>query len=137
MWITTGLVCLLLAGGAPNFTGTWKLSDTKTQGATHRGTVFVIEHNEPALRYTATGTLKMGAPLSESYSFTTDGRTPRVPGRVQVIAHWEGSTLVMKYVSGEASLMTFTFRISNDGKELYRDAELKDGRRIHEVYERQ
>jgi len=43
MWMTTGLLCLLFAGGVQDFTGRWKLSDTKTQGANHSGTVFALE----------------------------------------------------------------------------------------------
>ncbi|HEY3441857.1 MAG TPA: hypothetical protein VGK29_13930 [Paludibaculum sp.] len=142
MWTRTGLVCVLLAAPLmaaelPNFTGKWKLNESRTKGGNHRGTVFVIEHKDPAFRYTATGTLRMGGALNESYEFTTDGKKPAVSDRVSAVGSWQGSTLVTDYLKGNAPLMTFTFRLSPDGKQLFRDAELKDGRRIHEVYDRQ
>ncbi len=138
----TGLVCLLmamplLAGDTPNFSGKWKLNETQSADANHRGTVFVIEHKEPAFKYSASGLLGTARPFSEAYEFTTDGKTQPASEKPQIVAHWEGSALVMDFVKGSELLARFKFHLSSDGKQMFREADLKDGRKIREIYDRQ
>src|SRR5664279_2120305 len=52
LWLSAALP---MFAGMPNLTGHWKLNETATQGAAHRGTIYVIEHNEPKFKYSASG----------------------------------------------------------------------------------
>ena len=138
----TGLVCLLMAmplvaGEMPNFSGKWKLNETQTASANHRGTTFVIEHKEPAFKYSASGKLGPARPFSEAYEFTTDGKTQPASEAQHVVAYWEGSALVMDYMKDSGLLARFKFHLSSDGKQMFREADLKDGRKIREIYDRQ
>ena len=138
----TGLVCLLmaiplLAGGVPNFSGKWKLNEAQTAGGNHRGTVFVIEHKEPSFKYSASGQLNSGGTFSESYEFTTDGKPPRDASKPGMAGRWEGTALVMDFMKDGTVLMPFRFRLSPDGKQMFREGQLKSGTRIRKVYDKQ
>jgi hypothetical protein len=122
----------------PNFTGTWKLNETLS-GSTPAGAheiVFQIRHKDPDFRYSATGKQGM-APFSEAYEFTTDGKTPADSSKLSVTGRWDGAALDMRYVRDGKEIAKVLLRLSPDGKQMTRETEFANKRRIREIYDRQ
>ena len=134
MWLAAALP---LIAGTPNFTGRWKLNETLTQGANHRGTVYVIEHNEPRFKYSAAGSAGYAGRFQESYEFTTDGKYQQDADKLQMAGQWEGPVLVMRLMKGPKELVRTRFRLTADGKLMIREMSLANGRQIKEIYDRQ
>ncbi len=134
-------MALLAAGLAaqqkPNFTGIWKLNESKTatKALGPRQIVFKIDHKEPVFQYTATGRVGRDQDFSESYVCNTALKAARDPSKITVEGQWEGDTLALRYFKGDEELVTFTFRLSADGKQMIRGG--GRGEQIHEVYDKQ
>ena len=128
---------LPLLARTPNFTGQWKLNETLAQGSNHHGTVYVIEHNEPKFRYSATGTAGYAGRIQESYEFTTDGKYDSETGKLKMAGQWEGPVLLMRLMKGPQELIRMRFRLTEDGKQMIREISLPNGRQVKEVYDRQ
>jgi hypothetical protein len=133
----TLLAAGLSAQTKPNFTGSWKLNETKTAitAAGPKGIVFQIDHREPLFKYTARG--KVGAhdeSFSETYEFETTAKPRRDPSKIVIEAQWEGEALALRYFKGDAELIKFTLRLSADGKQMTREGQ---GGGIREFYDKQ
>jgi hypothetical protein len=133
--------CGLLCADAqtrPDFSGTWKLNEAQSQATVTgpRGIVFLIRHQEPSFKYSASGIFGYAQPFSESYEFQIDGKGTSEQ-RVHVRARWEGENLLLQYCKGDTELMTFTHRLSAGGRQMVRQGRLKDGRIVRQVYDRQ
>ena len=126
-----------MLAGTPDFTGRWKLNETLTHGANHHDTVYVIEHNEPKFKYSATGNAGYAGRFQESYEFTTDGKYQQDADKVQMAGQWEGPVLVMRLMKGPKELVRTRFRLTADGKQMIREMSLANGRQIKEIYDRQ
>ena len=121
----------------PNFTGVWKLSEAAASAADGpRQIVFRIEHKEPVFRYEASGQTGY-QPFREAFEFTTDGKAPADASKLAVTAAWEGQSLATRYVKGGKELAKFVLRLSAGGRQLTRDGQMPDGRKIHQTYDRQ
>jgi hypothetical protein len=131
------LAAPLVAQPHPNFSGTWKLSESAgpPRGTGPRDIVFQIEHKEPAFFYSATGSQSYNATFQESYRFTTDGKQPD-PAKLGIAGTWEGDTLAMRYMKGGKEVAKSHLRLSPDGKQMYRTSEV-GGKQIRELYDRQ
>jgi hypothetical protein len=134
MWLAAALP---LIAGTPNFTGRWKLNETLTQGANHHGTVYLIEHNEPRFKYSASGNAGYAGRIEESYEFTTDGKYQPEAGKVKMAGQWDGPVLVMRLMKGPNELIRMRFRLTDDGRQMIREMNLTNGRQIKEIYDRQ
>ncbi len=123
----------------PDFTGTWKLNETLsgTPAGGVREVVFIIEHKDPNFKYSATGKRAFNAAFSEAYECTTDGKLPADPAKVSMAGNWQSATLLLSLYKDGKELMKFSFRVSADGKQMTREADLPGGRKIREVYDRQ
>lgn len=122
----------LRAEARPNFTGTWKLNEKLSGNSDVREIVWVIEHKEPKFQYTASGRRGF-MPFSESHEFTMDGKMPTAG----IAGAWEGQALILKYLKDGKEAMRFVFRVSADGKQMTREADLGGNRKVREVYDRQ
>jgi hypothetical protein len=134
MWLVAALP---LIAGTPNFTGRWKLNETLTQGANHHGTVYVIEHNEPRFKYSATGNAGYAGRIQESYEFTTDGKYHADAETVKMAGQWDGPVLVMRLMKGAKELVRMRFRLTTDGRQMIREMSLANGRQIKEIYDKE
>ena len=134
LWLAAALP---MFAGTPNFTGHWKLNETATQGAAHRGTVYFIAHNEPRFKYSAAGNAGYAGRFQESHEFTTDGKYSPEGDKVKMAGQWEGTGLVMRMMKGPKELIRTRFHLSDDGKQMIREISLTNGRQIKEIYDRQ
>ena len=127
------------AASRPDFTGTWKLNETLsgTPAGGVREVVFIIEHKDPNFKYSATGKRAFNATFSEAYECTTDGKPPADPAKVSMVGNWQAQTLILSLYKDGKELMKFSFKVSADGKQMTREADLGGGRKVHEVYDRQ
>jgi imidazolonepropionase-like amidohydrolase len=123
----------------PNFTGTWKLNETAsaTPAGGVREVVFTIEHKDPNFKYSATGKRAFNATFSEAYECTTDGKLPADPAKVSMAGNWQGAALVLSLYKDGKELMKFSFKVSADGRQMTREADLPGGRKVREIYDRQ
>lgn len=132
-------VAMLSAGAQthPNFTGTWKLNESLsgTSATGPREIVWKIEHNDPKLKYSASG--KRGyMPFNEAYEFTTDGKPPADASKLAVTGEWEGEALILRYVKDGRDVARVTLRVTAGGKQMTREGTL-GSIKLHEVYDRQ
>jgi imidazolonepropionase-like amidohydrolase len=127
------------AASRPDFTVTWKLNETLsgTPAGGVREVVFIIEHKDPNFKYSATGRRAFNATFSEAYECTTDGKPPADPAKVSMVGNWQAQTLILSLYKDGKELMKFSFKVSADGKQMTREADLGGGRKVHEVYDRQ
>ena len=127
VWVVLGLVCslaLALAQSKPNFSGNWKLNNSKSdfgpmpapQSITSR-----IDHKEPNLKIATTWVGDQGERTFE-FGYTTDGKeTTNSFGNAEIKskATWEGSTLLIAS-KGSTDSGEFTIKdkmsLSEDGK---------------------
>jgi hypothetical protein len=128
-----------LAQNHPNFTGTWKLNETNRSPTDMgpRGVVFTIDHRDPDFKYDAKGRQANYAAFAESYAFTTDGKVPAGDAKVKVVAQWEGDALMTRYLAGGSEVFTVKFRLSADGRQMFRETTLKGKPLGTEVYDKQ
>ena len=79
-WVALTCVLALVSGplqgaGAVNLTGTWKLNVAKSDyGKRPKPKEATIEHKEPSLKYTVTGTDGEGKPLNIQFAGAIDGK---------------------------------------------------------------
>jgi hypothetical protein len=132
----------LLAAGLsarqkPNFSGVWKLNETRTavKALGPRQIVFRIDHKDPVFKYTATGKVGNNQDFSETYECSTASKAARDPSQIVAEGEWEGDTLALRYFKGGAELIKFTFRLSEDGKQMIREGGHRE--KIYEVYDKQ
>jgi hypothetical protein len=123
----------------PDFTGSWKLNEalSGTPAGGVRGVVFIIEHTDPNFKYSATGKRAYNATFSEAYECTTDGKLPADAAKVSMVGNWQAQALVLSLYKDGKELMKFSFKVSADGKQMTREADLPGGRKVREVYDRQ
>jgi hypothetical protein len=125
----------------PNFSGTWELNTSKSDlgGTPITKLVVRVEHKDPALKYTATGTAA-GEDFHEVETLSTDGKPTTDSRGAQVTAHWEGATLVIESTGSQGRALDSTrLALSSDGKKMTREYERKssdDPQKRHEIYER-
>ena len=101
------------------------------------GAVPAASDAHPNFKYSASGKHNFNAGFSEAYEFTTDGTAPASTSKSGVVGTWEGRVLVLRYVKGPKELFTFRFRLSSDGKQMTREADLNGDRKIREIYDRE
>ncbi len=126
----------LSAQEKPNFSGTWELNVEKSNldGAPLTKLVVQVDHKDPVLRYTATGTAG-GEDFSETETFTTDGKPATDSHGNEMKVHWDGSSLVFES-AGAQGADSGRLTISSDGKSMTRDYDRKssDGaQKRHEI----
>jgi len=79
VWVVLGLVCCLVLAQAqskPNFTGTWKVNNSKSDFGpmpAPQSSTSKIDHKEPSLRIATTWVGDQGERTFE-FSYTTDGK---------------------------------------------------------------
>ena len=128
-----------LAQDHPNFTGIWKLNETN-RAPTNLGpreVVFTIDHRDPDFKYDAKGRQANYAAFAESYTFTTDGKLPAGDAKVKVVAQWEGDALMTRYFASGTEVFTVKFRLSADGRQMFRETTMKGTPLGTEVYDKQ
>ena len=123
----------------PNFTGVWKLNETNRSPTDlgPRELVFTIDHRDPDFKYDAKGRQANYAAFAESYAFTTDGKVPAGDAKVKVVAQWEGDALMTRYLAGGNEVFTVKFRLSADGRQMFRETTMKGKPLGTEVYDKQ
>ncbi len=142
LFLALALVLGALAVSAqdkPNFTGTWELNVEKSNldGAPLSKLVVQVDHKDPVLTYTATGTAA-GEDFSETETFTTDGKAATDSHGNEMRVHWDGSSLVFESV-GTQGTDSGRLTISSDGKSMIRDYERKSSsepQKRHEIYDK-
>ena len=113
----------LSAQTKPNFSGTWELKVGKSDmgGAPITKLVVQIEHQDPALKYTAKG-IADGQDFEETETLTTDGKPGHDSHGNAVTTHWEGVTLVSEFTTAEGNpLYRARITVSAAGKTIIRD----------------
>ena len=141
VWTVVLGAVALAADNKPNFSGTWELNVSKSDlaGAPITKLVVQVEHKDPVLKYTATGTAG-GEDFTEVETISTDG-TPTTDSRgAQVKAHWDGETLVIESTGDQGRALDATrLALAKDGKTMTRDYERKsadDAQKRHEIYDK-
>ena len=130
---------LAAADPAPNFSGTYRLNAVESPpkvGGLH-DTVWKIEQHGALVKYEATGIMGFSQPFKESAEFSTDGKKTQVVGTATLVGSLEDGAIVMRYLVQGKETARFTLKLSAGGKRLVRDGSFPDGRRTHEVYDRQ
>ena len=131
----------LSASSVPDFSGTWKLNLEKSDlgGMPITALQVVIDHKEPAFKYTASGTFD-GQDFEESEGFSTDGKPAQDSHGNTMKAHWEGPVLVSEVTAPDGShVYTSRMTLSADGKSSTRDQVPGNDQepKRHEIYEKQ
>jgi hypothetical protein len=123
----------------PNFTGAWKQNETNRSPTElgPRAGVFTIDHRDPDFKYDAKGRQANYAAFAESYAFTTDGKVPAGDAKVKVVAQWEGDVLMTRYLAGGNEVFTVKFRLSADGRQMFRETTMKGKPVGTQVYDKQ
>lgn len=134
---------LTLSGATkPDFTGKWKLNVAKSDlgGQPIKELIIDIDHKEPLLKYTATGSTGEQE-FSETAEVRTDGTPTRGENGITTKVHWDGSVMVVEFSNEEAGFSGVArTKLSADGKTYERDMVTKsrDGeQKRHEIYEKQ
>jgi hypothetical protein len=136
---TTVLAAPLVAQTHPDFSGTWKQNETN-RAPTNLGpreVVFTIDHRDPQFKYDAKGRQANYAAFAESYAFTTDGRMPAGDAKVKVVGKWEGDVLTTRYLVNGEELSVVKYRLSPDGKQMFREMTMKGKPLGTDVYDKQ
>jgi hypothetical protein len=98
-----------------------------------------VEHKEPVLKYTATGTAG-GEDFKEDQTLTTDGKPATDARGDEMTAHWEGAALIIETTgAGGKALDVTRLTLSADGKTMMREYERKAAdapQKRHEIYEK-
>ena len=97
-----------------------------------------VEHKDPVLKYTATGTAG-GEDFTETETINTDGRPTTDSRGMQIKARWEGRTLVIESTGAGGRLLDSTrLTIANDRKAMVREYERRSDtpQKRHEIYEK-
>lgn len=117
----------VLAQSHPNFTGTWKLNETNRSPTNlgPREVLFTIDHRDPDFKYDAKGRQANYAAFAESYAFTTDGKMPAGDAKVKVVGQWEGDVLTTRYFANGEELFVAKYRLSADGRQMFRETAMK------------
>ena len=139
----------LLGAGAVNTSGTWKLNLQKSDYGKHpkpKDITVEVEHKEPSLKYTVTGTDGEGKSLNIQFSGAIDGKDYPITGAPNNVAKVSAKRVndtttesVGKSADGKV-LENVTVTISRDGKTLTRVAKVNgpDGEfTIKSVYDKQ
>jgi hypothetical protein len=139
----------LLGAGAVNTSGTWKLNAEKSDYGKRpkpKDVTVKIEHKEPSLKYTVTGTDGQGKPLNIQFSGAIDGKDYPITGAPNNVAKVSAKRVndtttesVGKSADGKV-VETVTLTISPDGKTFTRVAKVKgpDGEfTLKSVYDKQ
>lgn len=139
----------LLGAGAVNTSGTWKLNVEKSDYGKRpkpKDIMVKVEHKEPSLKYTVTGTDGEGKPLNIQFSGAIDGKDYPITGAPNNVAKTSTKRVndtttesVGKSADGKI-LENATVTVSRDGKTLTRVAKIKgpDGEvTIKAVYDKQ
>jgi hypothetical protein len=129
----------LSAQDKPNLSGTWELNVEKSNldGAPITKLVVKVDHKDPVLTYTATGTAG-GEDFSETETFTTDGKPANDSHGNVTRVHWDGPSLVFES-EGAQGTDSGRLTISSDGKSMTRDYERKnpsEPQKRHEIYDK-
>jgi hypothetical protein len=131
----------LAAQSKPNLTGTWELNTDNSDlgGAPISKLTVQVEHNNPVLKYTATGNAG-GEDFSESETISTDGKPTKDSRGATVTAHWDGKALVIETTSPDgATSDSSRLVLSADAKTMSRDYDRKGAegpQKRHEIYEK-
>jgi hypothetical protein len=133
----------------PNLSGTWRLNVEKSSWGKHpkpTGGTVVIEHQEPAFKYSGTVEVENGTETSDgarSFSFNgaIDGKEYPVTGRagsaMMTIRRVNPFTLVSELKSSDGTVLeTAKTTISADGKRLTREVKAAKEISWTEVYDR-
>ena len=136
---SVGLMCVLalLVGplqgaGAVNTTGTWKLNVEKSDYGKRpkpKEVTVTIEHKEPSLKYTVTGTDGEGKPLNIQFSGAIDGKEYPLIGSPNVakvsVKRINDRTTEAVGKSGDGKVVeNVTVAVSADGKTFTRTAKI-------------
>ena len=121
------------SGAKPNFSGTWKLSISKSDFGVLPGPdsqTSIIDHKDPSLKVDTTSD---GAQGKQQYTltFTTDGKestnTPMEGRELKSTVVWQGKNLVvdtkLKFQDNDVTIKT-VWILSDDGKTLTENAHL-------------
>jgi hypothetical protein len=147
--LTTGTLLVLAAALAmaaddkPNLSGTWKLNTDKSnffgKGVPSALSV-TIDHKDPVFKYSVSGS-QDGNDFEESGEVTIGGKDGTSSNGLTLKAHWDGRVLVVEYSSPDGSFSGLAHdKLSDDGKTLTRDAEVKSSEgdyKQHIVLEKQ
>ena len=130
---------MLAADSKPNFTGTWELNLQKSDlgGVPITKLVVQVEHKDPVLKYTATGTAG-GEDFTEVENLSTDGK-PTANSQGTVKAYWDGTILVVETTGPDGQPVDASrLALSPDGKTMTREYERKtaDPQKRHDVYDK-
>lgn len=129
----------VLAQTHPNFSGTWKQNETNRPPTNMgpRELVFTIEHRDPDFKYDAKGRQANYAAFAESYAFTTDGKMPAGDAKVKVVGQWEGEVLTTRYFANGEELLVAKYRLSADGRQMFRETTMKGRPLGTDVFDKQ
>jgi hypothetical protein len=129
------LLTPLAAQNKPDFTGAWKLKPGDG-GEGPAEVVLRIEHAEPSFKCTATGRSSRGEPFSETYEFTTDGKSGEAGSRPVASGHWESEVLVVRFLVRGNEIARSTLRLEAGGQRTAREVAFKGRAPLREVYEK-
>jgi hypothetical protein len=153
MMVPALLAIVVASAQVPDLSGTWQLDVQKSSWGKHpkpTSATVLIEHHEPAFKYSGTVTSENGTETSDgkstfSFDGAIDGKEYPVNGtagaRKMTIRRVSPTTTVSELKSMDGTVLeTATTTISRDGKKLIRELKAAaPGGRISwtEVYNRQ
>lgn len=122
----------LQGAGAVNTTGTWKLNVGKSDYGKRpkpKEVTVTIEHKEPSLKYTVTGTDGEGKPISIQFSGAIDGKEYPLTGsqyvaKISVKRINDRTTESIGKSADGKVVENVTVTVSADGKTLTRTAKI-------------
>ena len=131
-----------------NLSGTWKLDVEKSNFGKRpkwKNGTLQVEHKEPSLKYSLTGTQADGKPLKIEFSGAIDGKEYPVVGspyasKVSITRVNHSTTKAVATSADGKTVETSTLTVSKDGKKLMRKGTVKgpDGEfKNHALYEKQ
>jgi hypothetical protein len=116
-----------------DISGTWKLNVEKSDFGKRpkpKSATLKLEHKEPSIKYTVTGTAGDGKPMKIDFSGTLDGKDYPVHGspfaaKSNATRVNNSTTKGVSTSSDGKTVETYTVTISKDGKTLTRKATVK------------
>jgi len=131
-----------------NISGTWKLDVEKSNFGKRpkpKNATLLVEHNEPSIKYSVTGTQGDGKPLKIEFSGAIDGKEYPLVGspfasKLSITRVNNSTTKGVATSADGKTVETYTVTVSKDGKKLTRKGAVKgpDGEfKNHALYEKQ
>ena len=124
------LAALAFAQPKPNFSGTWKQDNAKSNFAKLPAPISVtdiISHKEPVLHLTQTVVGPQGDSVTSEHDYSTDGREQTGKSRnytEKTAVKWDGDALIFtntRDYSGREVIIRERWEISSDGKILTKE----------------